>query len=473
MNKQEIIKLAVQVKAAKKKIRDSRAKTFKPYAWQKDLYAAGPANHQRMLLAANRVGKTLGAAFEVYCHLTGDYPSWWNGVRFKFAPLIWACGVSGEQIRDVLQRELVGDVRDDKSVTGGMVPPDKIVDYIRAPVTPKLLKDVHIRHISGDVSTLSFKSYTQGPGPLMGSSVDFALVDEQPPDDAYGQILTRTMTGNKGQGGYMLVTCTPELGMTRVLKQWMSNKSSGQYLRNVTWDDAEHLTPEIKAQMLNAIPKHERELRSKGLPIFGSGLIYDFDPEMYTCEPFEIPGYYRVCAAIDFGFAHPFAAIWCAMNLDTDQIYVYDEYREENALPSTHALAINRRGANIPVIYPPDGESTEKGSGESLITTYHQCHVNAIAVFKNPDQSNFVNPGIVDIKQRIPTGRFKIFSNCTKTLEEMGTYHRKDGKIVKLFDDLMDAMRYCTMSIGTYGCYKYEANIVHAQSEIQYEELDV
>src|SRR5690606_4786008 len=56
--------------------------------------AAGAKYRQRVFSAGNRVGKTKAGAFEVACHLTGEYPSWWVGKRFDRPIVSWACAVS-------------------------------------------------------------------------------------------------------------------------------------------------------------------------------------------------------------------------------------------------------------------------------------------------------------------------------------------------------------------------------------------
>ena len=64
-----------------------------------------------MLMAANRVGKTFGEGREFAIHATGLYPDDWVGFKFINPPQrMWALGVTGEQIRDVIQKELCGDV---------------------------------------------------------------------------------------------------------------------------------------------------------------------------------------------------------------------------------------------------------------------------------------------------------------------------------------------------------------------------
>jgi hypothetical protein len=48
---------------------------------------------------------------------------------------------------------------------------------------------------------------------------------------------------------------------------------------------------------------------------------------------------------------------------------------------------------------------------------------------------------------RMEAGKFKVFNTCTEWFEEFRLYHRKDGKIVKIKDDLMAATRYAAMSL--------------------------
>jgi len=45
------------------------------------------------------------------------------------------------------------------------------------------------------------------------------------------------------------------------------------------------------------------------------------------------------------------------------------------------------------------------------------------------------------------TGRFKVFKTLRPWFMEWMDYHRDDGKIVKQYDDLMDATRYAALSI--------------------------
>jgi hypothetical protein len=67
--------------------------------------------------------------------------------------------------------------------------------------------------------------------------------------------------------------------------------------------------------------------------------------------------------------------------------------------------------------------------------------------FENPNGGIAVEPGIMDMLQRMQTGRFKVFNYLNLWFEELRMYHRKDGKIVKVHDDLMSATRYASQSL--------------------------
>ena len=53
----------------------------------------------------------------------------------------------------------------------------------------------------------------------------------------------------------------------------------------------------------------------------------------------------------------------------------------------------------------------------------------------------------MDMLQRMQTGRFKVFNYLHPWFEELRMYHRKDGRIVKIHDDLMSATRYASQSL--------------------------
>lgn len=60
---------------------------------------------------------------------------------------------------------------------------------------------------------------------------------------------------------------------------------------------------------------------------------------------------------------------------------------------------------------------------------------------------NSVEYGIEDILHRMQAKRFKVRKDLTEWFTEFRMYHRKDGKIVALNDDVMSATRYAALSL--------------------------
>jgi hypothetical protein len=96
----------------------------------------------------------------------------------------------------------------------------------------------------------------------------------------------------------------------------------------------------------------------------------------------------------------------------------------------------------------------DKGSGEALAAQYKAQGLLMLAdkathpPAKGEDEGtggNSVEAGVVEMLDRMQTGRFKVFSHLNDWFEEFRMYHRKDGKIVKLDDDLISATRYAYM----------------------------
>ena len=119
---------------------------------------------------------------------------------------------------------------------------------------------------------------------------------------------------------------------------------------------------------------------------------------------------------------------------------------ESKSTPVIHAASIKPWGEWIPCAWPHDGLQHDKGSGEQLASLYADQGLNTLperATFE--DGGNGVEAGVIEMLDRMQTGRFKVFSHLKEWFDEFRLYHRKDGKIVKERDDLLSATRYALM----------------------------
>ena len=456
--KMELVKLLEERETRRK---FNKLSWFEPYEWQRNLCNATKDARQCLAMTANQIGKSTIGAYITSIHLTGLYPEWWAGRRYTKPVYSWASGVSNDTTRDIMQTELFGLAEDDAVWGTGMVPLKCIgTKTRRRGATGNSYDSVMVQWhdkmgVPRGQSRIGFKSYEMGEEKFFGRPVDFIWLDEQPPSNIYTQCITRTVA----TGGDVLMTFTPEQGITPVVHQFMHERQPGQYLLQATWDDAPHLTEEVKTQLLSQYPPHERELRSKGIPVFGSGLVFPISEGDITSDYFDIPNNWPRVAGLDFGWDHPTALVWVAYDKEADTIYVYDEYSERQKTPLEHAAAIRSRPRYIPIVWPRDGLQTDKGSGISLAQHYRDQGCNLVPVpFTNPQTTGdsakgnqAIEPGIMVMLHRMETGRLKVFPHLMNWFKEFRQYHRKDGKIAPMNDDVMSATRYAVMSVERWG----------------------
>jgi hypothetical protein len=216
----------------------------------------------------------------------------------------------------------------------------------------------------------------------------------------------------------------------------------------MTIDDAEHYSPEQRQAIIDSYPEHEREARTKGVPSMGSGRVFPVAEETITCEPFATPPHWPQIVGVDFGWDHPFAAIRVAWDRDNDCAYVTAEYAQRESTPVVHAAAVKPWGPWLPVAWPHDGLQHDKGSGTPLAEQYRGQGLKMLAEKATfLDGSNGVEAGVMDMLDRMRTGRWKVFSTCGGWLQEFRLYHRIDGLIVKERDDRISASRYALMML--------------------------
>ena len=148
--------------------------------------------------------------YETTLHLTGEYPDWWEGRRFDHPIEAWAAGDTSETTRDIVQAALMGPLG---SLGTGLVPADNIIgEPTKRAGVSGAMDTAKIRHKSGGISLVGFKSYDQGRKKFQGTAKHLAWLDEEPPMDVYVECLTRTMTVK----GMTLCTFTPLEGATDV-----------------------------------------------------------------------------------------------------------------------------------------------------------------------------------------------------------------------------------------------------------------
>lgn len=456
--REELLELEKNLAEIERRKLEQAIDFYQPYDKQREFHDLGVSHRERLLMAGNQNGKTYCGGAEVSYHLTGLYPDWWMGRRWDKPVRAWAAGVTAEKARENPQRILIGSTADVRAYGPGRgLIPRKCLDRDKMSMArgvSDLYDTVLVKHFGPNGKTdgwseLKFKSYERGREKWQGDTLDFIWFDEEPPADVYYEGLARITATS----GMVFVTFTPMQGMSEVVMRYLNESSKDRTSVHMTIDDAKHIPESERESIIAGYAEHEREARAKGIPMLGSGRVFQIAESVITVDPFPVPAHWSLLWGIDFGTNHPFAAALMAWNKDTDTLYIVHTIRMKNSLPLQHAAAMKAygdgMGGEIPVAWPQDGHQREDLDGKlvALAKIYkkhglkmHHHH----ATFE--DGSNSTEVGILEIQERMATNRLKVFSSCTDWFEEYRLYHRKEGLLVKERDDLMSATRIGVMA---------------------------
>lgn len=423
----------------------------------KKFFDSGADYPERLFMASNRSGKSVAGAYEMACHLTGEYPTWWAGRVFHEPINAWAIGKDARATRDTAQKELIGPIGQWGS---GMIPAHRLGKFWALQGTPQAIDLIQVKHKSGGWSLLGFKNYQQDVGTYMGSTQHVVWMDEECPLDLYNEANVRTATVN----GIMMVTFTPLEGLTPMVVNFCKkadfllgakpivavdqtsnfDEADAEYAgldRNkaviqLGWDDIPWLTADVKQRLLDDTPLYLRDARSKGIPAMGSGSVYPIPVEQILVKPFAIPENWPRMYALDVGWNRT-AVMWAALDPATDTVYFYDEHYLGQQTPPVHAYAIRSRGEWIHGVIDPASRGRSQVDGQKLKSNYKDL---GLTLF---DAKNEFESGILNVTQRLTANKIKVFNNLVNWQKEYLLYRRdKNGKVIKEDDHLMDTMRY-------------------------------
>jgi len=390
--------------------------------------------------------ETMGG-YELVCHLTGDYPTWWPGRRFDKPVEAWAVGKTGQTVRDVIQKKLLGP----KNAIGtGLIKGELIENTTPRSGIPNAIDTIYVKHKSGGVSEIGLKSYDQGRQSFEGTKKDVIWLDEECPLEVYTECLLRTTdtTGKEDNNGIMMTTFTPLLGMSEVVLQFLPNgeiseeHQGSKAVISATWDDVPHLTEETKRKLLASIPPYQRDARAKGVPQLGSGAIFPVSEDDYLVDDFEIPDHWPRSYGLDVGW-NKTAAVWGALDPETGITYLYSEHYKGEAEPIIHGTSIKERGSWIPGVIDPAARGRSQVDGRKLLDMYIN---DPVGLDLTPAQ-NAVESGIYEVWMGLSCGKIKVFKSLSNWRAEARLYRRDEkGKVVKKMDHLMDSTRYLIVS---------------------------
>ena len=437
---------------------------FRPFEHQKNFFVT--KSDRRGILAANRIGKTVSTCYETAMHLTGQYPEWWAGHRFNKPITCMVAGEGWSQVALVLQQELLGtpDVKLRDNLGTGAIPRDCIVvDTMRGDGANAI--GIEIKHSSGGKSYLLFANYTQEVRQLQGFKLDLAVFDEQPPDDFFSEIVTRTATTQ----GMILCSFTPLKGLNGLVSKFWNREEGYDYIR-VSWDDVPEydlwgepfLLNTTRRQLERDYLPHEREARMQGRPIMGKGAVFQLrDWPTYKSGSIDfasMPNIQRVIA-LDLGLVNDKTVI---------SLMYWDPYERsawlhkqivvqgvEEAIPTQYISHLLRPEVyGTPIVLPADASTPGRYtmSSTSIRELFEQYELNVVdgAIMNPPDPqgrvTNHKSYGINQMRQMLEVGSLQVNENCVDFLREASNYYVDQQGRFSDPDDCIDSARYAILA---------------------------
>jgi phage terminase large subunit-like protein len=438
---------------------------------------------ERMLRAGNQEGKTHCIGAQMAMDAISLYPDWYKGRRFITPPKIerpfeflgWAGCTNSTTTRDGIQMKLLGDIREEGGLGTGLIPLDNIIGR---PTMARGIADfvdtVSIRRETGGKAVIRQKTHEMDRQAWQGEAVDEIWIDEDPGDDViYGECLAR-LTTTRGQ---ILCSMTPVLGASPVRKRYkMKHPGTDEIV--MTIDDAlvsngGHIPDEDLPLIMSRYKESERQTRLYGADMQGEGAVFDTPAERIkeALDPASFPPWWAWLWAVDFRHSgnattgHPFAAVLVAWDREAGEggtIHVVHAIRMMGLAPMHVAAMKGHPAWQAPVAWPHDGgRGASIISGETVAKTYKTLGLNMRPTHATFPFGGFnFEAGITEMENRLATGRLRVAAHLAEWFDEYQGYHRKDGIVVKIDDDLLSATRVACMDIrfakpmdrfGTFG----------------------
>lgn len=454
----------------------SRFALYSPYAKQKAFHnSVAPG---KIISGGNQCGKSIAGTHEVAFHATRIYPDWYEGWRLesridvvtgKRVCNIIVAAPDSKTLRDSIMKKIVGS--EFHEWTDGLIARKYMVDgsFIKSRGVPGLLDNVQVRRIDGSICTVYFRSYEQGRENLQSITADYVYCDEEPPQDVYAELMAR-LTATMG---HFAMAFTPLKGLTPLVQEYWNQDDSSKELFCMSIYEVDHIAkdPAKIAQIksnYSGLSESEREARMMGIPAMGSGTVYPVSDEVLKCDAFSIPSSWKRVAGLDFGRGdHPIACVWLAFSPE-GVCYVYDLFKLTRVGDAEIAAQILSRGKWIPVAWPHDfvrssGISTvgdiTKTEGWKYKDIYEKYGIEFTDCnAKTEEGSTRVEAGLVEVRQAMVEGRFRVFSHLSEWFKEKATYlYKEDGSVTKVNDDILDATRYGYI-MRRYAVSEFEAS---------------
>ena len=382
--------------------------------------------------AGNKSGKTFTAAHIAVTAALGP-----NASKYNVEPLyptqqhVWVGSVNYKVQREAAQLEIER-----------WLPPAEVkkIHWLQNGVMDR----IDLR----DGGTIGFKTYDQGRLSWQGPVKGLIWCDEEPPMDIIGEARARLTAPNSK----LIFSLTPLLGVTKLYKQFVEEHVAYRaHVFGSTYENKDNIDPNYILSM-EELPEDEKQMRLHGQFTRLGGLVFpEFDKKRHVIPHFEPdPSQFTIIGGMDFGATHPTAFILLAIDV-SGVVYAFREYKDiasmDDHKKAYHQMIINRTTGKPYPVKRLFRDPSAKQAGIDLRSGKDK--VNTVP--GNRDRAS----GISLIKSLLKNDNLLISDELIELIDELEHHqlknpdrqgNTKDSDVQKTLDDLVDSLRYSTLS---------------------------
>lgn len=288
-------------------------------------------------------------------------------------------------------------------------------------------------------AVITFGTYDQGQARLQGWEPQYIWMDELP---TRYEDLVEIFRGSRSTQGQVFISATPT----------NYNKKIHDYLFN--WDLKDVLFVKQVDSFENKHAKHDwmKGLTKEDIKIrrFGSftppeWLVYpNFSRDDNMVEHFKpklLGKGVRYFGAVDFGWTHPLAFLFIAVDSDWN-VYVFDMIYKKQLLMKDLASQIREKCAEHSIeLEKIIGDSA--GASQIWELKAEWIKVKWIHKKQKVMKTNFAEWGRLKVNQLFELWKIYISDRCMSLIDELEVHHYKENwDVEKSDDDACDALRY-------------------------------
>jgi hypothetical protein len=301
------------------------------------------------------------------------------------------------------------------------------------------------------------------------------VFDEQPPDDIFSELVTRTATTQ----GQVLCSFTPLKGLNGLVSKFWYQEDGYEHVR-VSWDDVPEMDPwgqpfllnETRRQLERDYLPHEREARIAGIPVMGMGAIFPLKHwPLYKTGDFDFKAMNDIerVIALDLGLVRDKTVIsliyW---NPKEQEAWLHSQLvvkGTEEANPLNYINHLLRPEVfGCPIVLPSDANTAGRYtmSSLSLRQLFEQYSLNVVEkpIMNPPDSegkiTNHKSFGVNVMRQMLEMGTLHVNENCVEFLKEAKNYFVDEKGRYSDPDDAIDSARYGLLACLNGWCEPYD-----------------